>query len=137
VLFDVFARAGRPPQALPPAPKGVLFATNSRLPPPLQRFRPEGVAADGGTARLRILFPPNGAKLELAAQEIGRDGKPDPVAMKIGGGVQPLTVLVNGLPVPAPSGQRTVFFSPDGPGFVRLTVMDATGAADSVMVRLQ
>jgi penicillin-binding protein 1C len=133
VLFDVFARAGRPPQALPPAPKGVLFATNSRLPPPLQRFRPEGVAAEGGEARLRILFPPNGAKLELAAQE----GKPDPVAMKIGGGVQPLTVLVNGLPVPAPSGQRTVFFSPDGPGFVRLTVMDATGAADSVMVRLQ
>jgi penicillin-binding protein 1C len=57
--------------------------------------------------------------------------------MKIGGGVQPLTVLVNGLPVAAPAGQRTVFFSPDGPGFVRLTVMDATGAADSVMVRLQ
>jgi penicillin-binding protein 1C len=30
-----------------------------------------------------------------------------------------------------------VFFTPDGPGFVRLTVMDARGAADSVMVRLQ
>jgi penicillin-binding protein 1C len=30
-----------------------------------------------------------------------------------------------------------VFFSPHGPGFVRLTVMDATGAADSVVVRLQ
>jgi penicillin-binding protein 1C len=134
VLFDVFARTGRPTVALPPAPKGVLFATNSRLPPPLQRFRPEGVAAEGGEAQLRILFPPNGARLELVAQE---EGKPDPVALKIGGGVQPLTVLVNGLPVPAQSGQRTVFFSPDGPGFVRLTVMDATGAADSVMVRLQ
>jgi penicillin-binding protein 1C len=30
-----------------------------------------------------------------------------------------------------------VFFSPDGPGFVRLTVMDAKGAADSVVVRMQ
>jgi penicillin-binding protein 1C len=30
-----------------------------------------------------------------------------------------------------------LFFAPDGPGFVRLTVTDATGAADSVMIRLQ
>jgi penicillin-binding protein 1C len=29
------------------------------------------------------------------------------------------------------------FFEPDGPGFVRLTVIDAKGATDSVMVRLQ
>jgi membrane carboxypeptidase/penicillin-binding protein PbpC len=28
-------------------------------------------------------------------------------------------------------------FSPMGPGFVHLTVMDARGAADSVTVRLQ
>jgi len=34
----------------------------------------------------------------------------------------------------SPSG---LFFAPDGPGFVRLTVTDATGAADSVVVRLQ
>ena len=33
--------------------------------------------------------------------------------------------------------RRTVFFTPDGPGFVRLTVMDANGKADSVVVRLQ
>jgi penicillin-binding protein 1C len=30
-----------------------------------------------------------------------------------------------------------VFFTPDGPGFVRLAVMDGKGAADSVVVRLQ
>jgi penicillin-binding protein 1C len=30
-----------------------------------------------------------------------------------------------------------LFWQADGPGFVRLTVMDARGAADSVMVRLQ
>jgi penicillin-binding protein 1C len=32
---------------------------------------------------------------------------------------------------------RTLFFDPDGPGFLRLTVMDATGTADSVVVRMQ
>jgi penicillin-binding protein 1C len=30
-----------------------------------------------------------------------------------------------------------LFFDPEGPGFLRLTVMDATGAADSVLVRIQ
>ena len=80
------------------------------------------------------MFPPNGARLELATAP---DGKPDPVALKIAGGVGPLTVLVNGLPLDDARGRRTVFFEPDGPGFVRLTVMDAKGAADSVMVRLQ
>jgi penicillin-binding protein 1C len=37
----------------------------------------------------------------------------------------------------APGGRGTLFFQPDGPGFVRLTVMDARGAAESVTVRLQ
>jgi penicillin-binding protein 1C len=49
----------------------------------------------------------------------------------------PLTVLVNGAPLPQAPGRRTLFFAPEGPGFVRLTVMDANGASDSVMVRLQ
>ena len=80
------------------------------------------------------MFPPNGARLELAA---GEGGKPDPIALKVAGGVGPLTVLVNGLPLAARAGRRTLFFEPEGPGFVRLTVMDAKGATDSVVVRLQ
>jgi penicillin-binding protein 1C len=51
--------------------------------------------------------------------------------------VQPLTVLVNGVPLYAATDKRTGLFSPDGPGFVRLTVMDARGATNSVVVRLQ
>jgi penicillin-binding protein 1C len=45
--------------------------------------------------------------------------------------------MVNGVPLATESRQRTLFFRPDGPGFVRLTVMDATGATDSVSVRMQ
>jgi penicillin-binding protein 1C len=130
ILFDAFARAGYLAAPLPPAPRGALFAASAKLPPPLQRFTTE--ESIGGLAESpRIMFPPDGARLELA-------GGPalGPVAVKIAGGTMPLTILVNGVPVPA-KGRRQLTFVPDGPGFVRLTVMDARGAADSVMVRVQ
>jgi penicillin-binding protein 1C len=132
ILFDAFARTGFAPAPLPHAPKGVIFASTARLPPPLQRFSP---AAGLSTLAVppRIMFPPNGARLELS----GGPRAPDPVALKIAGGRAPLTVMVNGVPIHSQGGQRTLFFKPDGPGFVRLTVMDARGAADSVTVRLQ
>jgi penicillin-binding protein 1C len=132
ILFDAFARMKEPVAPLPRAPAGVLLATNAKLPPPLQRLRPGALPTAGAAPPLRIMFPPNGARLELA----GAPAKPDPLPLKISGGVGPLTVLVNGAPL-AGAGGRTVFWQADGPGFVRLTVMDAHGAADSVMVRLQ
>jgi penicillin-binding protein 1C len=132
ILFDSFSRTGQTPTVLARAPKGVLFAANAKLPPPLRHFRSGGVAGESETS-LRIMYPPNGAQIELATT----DGRPDPVALKVTGGVEPLTVLVNGVPMAAQSGRRTLFFAPDGPGFVRLTVMDATGATESVMVRIQ
>jgi penicillin-binding protein 1C len=131
ILFDAFARSGHVPVPLAAAPKGVIFATNNRLPPPLQHFRPDG-APVAFSEPPRIMFPPDGARLELSGGD-----KPDAMPLKIAGGVAPLTVMVNGVPVPAPEGRRTLFFAPGGPGFVRLTVMDARGAADSVMVRVQ
>jgi penicillin-binding protein 1C len=135
ILFDAFARTGKLLTALPPAPAGALVAATGKLPPPLQRFRAGPLEGQGGEPQLRIMFPPNGAQLELA-----RDGssKPDPVVLKITGGASPLTVLVNGQPMPsAAAGRHTLFFEPEGPGFVRLTVIDAKGASDSVVVRLQ
>jgi penicillin-binding protein 1C len=133
VLFDAFARLGQPPAALPQAPKGALFASSGKLPPPLQHFHPNGLGGAGAAPALRILFPPNGARVDLAMSS----GTPDPLALKIAGGVEPLTVLVNGLPAAARGNRRTLFVEPDGPGFLRLTVIDAKGAADSVTVRLQ
>ncbi len=134
ILFDAFARTGEKPSPLLPAPRGALFSTSGKLPPPLRNFRPNGVVAgDNTSAPLRIAFPPNNSRVELTTY----DGKPDPLALKITGGVEPLTVLVNGLPTAARAERRTLFVDPDGPGFMRLTVIDARGAADSVMVRLQ
>jgi penicillin-binding protein 1C len=134
ILFDAFARTGKLPAALPAAPKGTLIATSSKLPPPLQRYRAGVLASEGSERPPRIMFPPNGARLELVQ---GENGRPDPIALKVAGGDGALTVLVNGLPMGESIGRQTLFFEPEGPGFVRLTVMDTKGATDSVVVRLQ
>ena len=132
VLFDAFARSGKLPAPLPARPTGALAAATGKLPPPLQRFPSAGGA--GEEPQLRIMFPPNGSRLELANDAAGH---PDPIAVKVTGGAGALTVLVNGVPLSQQAGRRTLFFAPEGPGFVRLTVMDARGATDSVVVRLQ
>ncbi len=134
ILFDAFARSGIAAAPLPPAPKGAIVAATAKLPLPLQRFRPGGMTQAGAPPALKILYPPDGARLELAAEGAAKAG---PLALKVAGGVAPLTVLVNGLPMPAQTGNRTLFFAPDGPGFMRLTVMDAKGSSDSVTVRVQ
>jgi len=131
ILFDAFARIGGVGTALPKAPKGAVMATNTRLPPPLQRFKPGALAGEKSDSAPRIVFPPNGARLERA------EGPLAEMALKISGGVQPLTLLVNGVPQLSSAAQRTLFFTPDGPGFARLTIMDARGVADSVVVRIE
>src|SRR3989449_3384745 len=82
ILFDAFARAGKLPAALPAAPKGTLIAATAKLPPPLQHFRPGRLAGESAEPQLRIMFPPNGARLEVAS---GEGGRPDPIALKVTG----------------------------------------------------
>jgi len=131
ILFDAFARCGTPAAALPRPPAGVLMTSNAKLPPPLRRFQPGRLAGETARPALRIIFPPDGARLDLSST----DGRPDPVALKITGAVAPLTVLFNGAPVPV-AAPGNLFFQPDGPGFARVTIMDAAGGSDSIMVRL-
>ncbi|HEX5930193.1 MAG TPA: penicillin-binding protein 1C [Methyloceanibacter sp.] len=134
ILFDAFARVGGRLNPLPPAPNGALIASTAKLPPPLQRFASAASTGEAMAPKVRIVFPPDGASLELS----GREGEPrDPIAIKIAGGTPPLSVLLNGMPLAGKKSARTLFFAPDGPGFVRLTVTDAKGTADSVVVRLQ
>jgi penicillin-binding protein 1C len=131
ILFDAFARSGLAPSPLAGAPKGAVFAASNKLPPPLQRFTPASGPAEANQPP-RIMYPPDGARIEVADGQAAA-----PVVLKIAGGLAPLTVMVNGVPQSPQAGRRTMFFQPDGPGFVRLTVMDARGAADGVMVRVQ
>ncbi len=132
ILFDAFARMGALPAPLAAAPKGTLTAPTAKLPPPLQHFR-QGAPSDRGQTALRILFPPNGARLDVS--RVG--GSAERVALKIAGGVAPWTVLVDGTPLGNSANRKTVLWAPQGPGFVRLTVTDARGAAESIVVRIQ
>jgi len=134
ILFDAFARTGKLPMALPKAPKGALIAGNAKLPLPLRRFRPFGeLIRTGGEQALHIQFPLNGSRIDASSGENQLSALP----VKVAGGVLPMTMLVNGVAVGEIDGRRQRLVDPPGPGFVRLTVMDAMGAADTVVVRIQ
>ena len=54
------------------------------------------------------------------------------------GNIQPgQKVLVNGASAGEIDSRRQRLVEPPGPGFARLTVIDATGAADTVVIRIQ
>jgi penicillin-binding protein 1C len=135
ILFDAFARTGKLTAALPKPPKGALLASNAKLPLPLRRFRPVGELVRTGSEQApHIQFPLNGSRLD-----IDRSGGTQLAAMpvKVAGGVLPLTMLVNGVSVGEIDSRRQRLVDPPGPGFARLTVIDATGAADTVVIRIQ
>jgi penicillin-binding protein 1C len=135
ILFDAFARTGKLPAPLPKPPKGALLADNARLPLPLRRFRPLGELVRAGNDQApHIQFPLNGSRID-----VDRSGGAQSAAMpvKVAGGVLPLTMLVNGVSVGEIGGRRQRLVDPPGPGFARLTVIDATGAADTVVIRIQ
>ena len=135
ILFDAFARTGKLPAPLPKAPKGTLVASNAKLPLPLRRFRPVGeLVRTGGEQALRIQFPLNGSRIDAASSSESRFSA---LPVKVAGGVLPITMLVNGVSVGEIDGRRQRLIDPPGAGFVRLTVQDATGAADTVVVRIQ
>lgn len=131
ILFDAFSRLGSL-TALPGPPPGVVSATGSELPPPLKRFREGGSEVAQGPflePRVLISFPPDRSEVET---------EPDsPLMLKASGGVLPLTWLVDGAPIESDPRKRQVVWDPAGPGFVKLSVIDAKGRVDRVTVRLK
>ena len=135
ILFDAFARTGKLPVPLPKPPKGVLIASNAKLPLPLRRFRPLGeLVQTGGEQAPHIQFPLNGSRIDVTGSS---DGQFSAVPVKVAGGILPMTMMVNGVAAGEIDSRRQRLVDPPGPGFVRLTVIDATGAADTVVVRIQ
>lgn len=134
ILFDAFSRYGGEPETVP-MPPDALVTTTAGLPPPLRHIRrdvPKNLAAALGSA-LKIAYPPDGARIDLGLSEPGPTAG---LALKALGGVPPLTWMVDGLPV-AGSPRRQSQWTPGGGGFARISVMDAAGASDSVVVRIE
>ena len=135
ILFDAFARTGKLAVPLPKPPKGALLASNAKLPLPLRRFRPVGeLVRTNGEQAPHIQFPLNGSRIDV---DRSASAQFSAMPVKVAGGVLPMTMLVNGVSVGEIDGRRQRLVDPPGPGFARLTVIDATGAADTVVIRIQ
>ena len=136
ILFDAFERLGRDVEPIRP-PKGVLRASvTADLPPPLRHLRndaPKTMAAAEAPA-VKIAFPPDGARIDLGLSEGARDVK---LALKALGGAPPFAWFVNGQPIGDAELRRQSAWKPDGAGFARVSVVDAKGASDAVVVRLE
>ena len=136
ILFDAFARLThrrtrfrRPPNSM------IQVASGADLPPPLKRFernRTGAVHAPSiGPFKVRpiaIVFPHDRSKFDVAASSL--------IQVKAVGGQLPLTWLVDGIPIGTSRIRRTLLWRPDLIGFSRLSVVDANGKVDRVVVRL-
>jgi penicillin-binding protein 1C len=101
---------------LPKAPRSVITAHE-------QRPRQSSQAADA----LHLLFPPSGSVLSGEG----------PVTIRVMGGHRPLTFLIDGAPLSSDGIRRETAWLPSGPGFYRVTVLDADGTAVRAMVQVR
>ncbi len=133
ILFDAFARLGIDPEPFA-RPAGAIVAATSQLPPPLRHTRQDvpKIVSAMANARLRIAFPPDGAKLDLASS--GSDAR---VPLKALGGAPPFTWLIDGKPLQEAQVRRAADWLPGSRGFARISIIDASGASDSVVIAVQ
>lgn len=140
LLFDLFDALGPRATPLPDPPPEALTLPTSRLPPTLRRFRAPGETAGpadivagnrspSGTAEpLAILFPPDGAELEMAGA-----GLP----ARLRGGTPPYLWLLNGAPVARTVAGETASLPQPGSGYASLAVIDAQGRSQRVGFRVR
>jgi penicillin-binding protein 1C len=134
ILLKVFELLPQEPPGALPAPPGAVFAQNAeQLPRGLQKFRARRTDLAGMRAVQppRISFPPDGSVLSVAA-----DTKASSLAFKASGGEGRLQWIVNGLPLAEGVGEQ-IYWTPEGEGFVQVTVVDAAGRSDTARVRLK
>lgn len=80
----------------------------------------------------QIVQPVNGGRVECFAE----DGHVTPLGLVASGGIEPYRWLINGVPLDTPIG-ITPSWTPDGPGFAHIALIDATGAGNAVDIRVQ
>ncbi|MDR7219952.1 penicillin-binding protein 1C [Aminobacter aminovorans] len=134
ILFEGFARSGLPSMPLPRPPAGTLRTARADLPVTLGRFSTATELPAVATAITepapQIVFPPDGARVELGAATSAAS----PLVLKLQGGRAPFRWLANGKPLATLARRREATWQPDGTGFSTLTVIDAAGRAASVRV---
>ena len=128
VLFEGFVRSGLAAVPLRRPPAGAFRSAQGDLPVTLERFlsaRSDLPAAKAiAEPAPRIIFPPDGAHVELGAATADAT----PLVLKLQGGRAPFRWLANGKPLVDIERRREATWQPDGAGYSTLTVIDAAGA---------
>lgn len=134
LLFRIFDLLPSPtPLSVPPLPEGVILSSGP-LPASLRYFSPQPDQQNSNlSARLLVSFPINGTRVVL--NKHGHRFEDLPLVAE--GGKRPLRWLVNGAPVPSSRLRRQTVWTPDGEGFVRITVMDANGQVADAQVWIE
>ena len=127
ILFEAFGRLKAAPAPLPAPPPETLILSTAALPVPLQRFRSRDAVFKEASDAPMVSFPPHGAVLRQSGATI---------PLKLRDGVLPMTVLVNGAPVLTGVRERSMMLPINGPGFSKISVIDAKGRGAQVHIRL-
>ncbi len=122
ILFDAFARIGLEAGVGPRPRDAIVVNSTHELPLPLRHVRRDlpKTALAIASASLKLAFPPDGARIEMA-------GGDSALALKITGGQPPFTAFVNGRPVASSATRRTLHVEPDGAGFTRIPSLTGQG----------
>jgi len=134
ILFKAFAKAGISITPLPDAPPGAIRIAQAELPMGQRRFTRTASGLPQTWIREaapQIVFPPEGARVELGAKSGDRMM---PLTLKLQGGRAPFRWLANGRALPEMTRRRVSQWMPDGGGYSTLTVIDALGRAATVRV---
>ncbi len=134
LLFSVFDRlpAETEPDPLAPRVQADDAVSAPVVPLGLRRFAGRD-AGQVGTSPPHILYPPDGAIVDLSLEDGGRSA----LSLEAEGGVPPYRWSVNGIPVAAPSTLGAPQWQPDGPGYARISVLDRAGHRASATIDLR
>jgi penicillin-binding protein 1C len=130
VLIDVFAHLERR-APLPPPPPGVRLLSHGQLPEALRRV-PAVSRSTASSATLEIAYPPTGSRIDLGFGSANRA----PLVLKVRGGTPPFTWFADSAPITREPFSRTAHWTPTGPGYVTLVVVDGRGESVRARVRL-
>ncbi len=134
ILFDAFECVARNRTPMLSPPQGAMKVAGTALPAPLKRWREPGEDLPGGPFiehPVLIAFPPDRSEIER------EDLDGEPLTLKADGGALPLTWLVDGAPITTDPRARDAVWQPAGPGFAKITVIDANGRVDRVSFRVK
>jgi len=133
ILFEAFSRLKPEMTPLPPPPPSTLIVSNADLPQPLKRFLGANIVFSASQNAPEIAFPPDGARIDLGLARADSQ----PLVLKVRNGVPPFTWIADGVPFAIAARGRQVEFAPEGPGFLNISVIDASGKSQRATVEIR